>query len=66
MATGTVKWFNDDKGRGFISVAGQSDIFVHYSEIQADGRRSLTEGQGVEFDIEPSERGLLAKRVRIS
>lgn len=65
MATGTVKWFNDEKGFGFVSVEGQSDVFVHYSEIQSDGRRTLVEGQQVEFDVEAGERGPLAKRVRI-
>lgn len=65
MATGTVKWFNDEKGFGFVSVEGQSDVFVHYSEIQSEGRRTLVEGQQVEFDVEAGERGPLAKRVRI-
>jgi CspA family cold shock protein len=65
VATGTVKWFNDEKGFGFVSVEGQSDVFVHYSEIQSDGRRTLVEGQQVEFDVEAGERGPLAKRVRI-
>ena len=65
MATGTVKWFNDEKGFGFVSVEGQSDVFVHYSEIQSDGRRTLVEGQQVEFDVEAGECGPLAKRVRI-
>ncbi|MBU6232657.1 MAG: cold-shock protein [Acidobacteria bacterium] len=65
MATGTVKWFNDEKGFGFVSVEGQADVFVHYSEIQADGRRTLVEGQQVEFDVEAGERGPLAKRVRV-
>jgi CspA family cold shock protein len=66
MATGTVKWFNDEKGFGFLSVEGSPDVFVHYSEIQSDGRRTLLEGQTVEFDIEAGERGPLAKRVRIA
>jgi CspA family cold shock protein len=63
VAAGTVKWFNDEKGWGFIAVDGQPDVFVHYSEIQGDGRKTLVEGQAVEFDIEPGDRGPLAKRV---
>ncbi len=66
MAQGTVKWFNDEKGWGFIAVEGQPDVFVHYSEIQADGRRTLVEGQTVSFDIEAGDRGPLAKRVQLS
>jgi len=65
VATGTVKWFNDEKGWGFVAIDGQPDVFVHYSEIQGDGRRTLFEGQQVEFDIEPGDRGPLAKRVHI-
>ncbi|HEV2427565.1 MAG TPA: cold-shock protein [Acidimicrobiales bacterium] len=64
MAQGTVKWFNDEKGWGFITVEGQPDVFVHYSEIQGEGRRTLVEGQAVTFDIEPGDRGPLAKRVQ--
>ncbi len=66
MAVGTVKWFNDEKGWGFITVEGQPDVFVHYSEIQSDGRRTLVEGQSVSFDIEAGERGPLAKRVQLA
>ncbi len=66
VAAGTVKWFNDQKGWGFIAVEGQPDVFVHYSEIQGDGRKTLVEGQAVEFDIEPGDRGPLAKRVTVS
>ena len=51
MAQGTVKWFNADKGYGFISREDGDDLFVHYSEIQMDGYKTLDEGQAVEFDI---------------
>jgi CspA family cold shock protein len=63
MAAGTVKWFNDEKGFGFIEVSGQPDVFVHYSEIQGTGRRTLVEGQAVEFDTEQGPKGPTAKRV---
>ena len=53
MATGTVKWFNDSKGFGFIKQEGGEDVFCHHSAIVADGFRSLTEGQMVEFDVKP-------------
>lgn len=66
VAVGTVKWFNDEKGWGFISVDGQPDVFVHHSEIQMSGRRTLVEGQKVEFDIEAGDRGPLAKRVHLA
>jgi CspA family cold shock protein len=65
VAAGTVKWFNDEKGWGFIACEGQPDVFVHYSEIQSAGRRTLVEGQRVEFDIEAGDRGPLAKRVKL-
>ena len=64
MAQGTVKWFNADKGYGFIAVDGGRDVFVHFSAIQMDGYRSLEEGQRVEFDIETSDRGPQASAVR--
>ena len=65
MIRGTVKWFNDAKGFGFISVhGGGPDVFVHYSGIHADGFRSLMEGQEVEFEIEQNEKGAYAKNVR--
>ena len=64
MAQGTVKWFNADKGYGFIAVDGGRDVFVHFSAIQMDGYRSLEEGQRVEFDIEKSDRGPQASAVR--
>lgn len=55
--TGNVKWFNNEKGYGFISIADGEDVFVHYSSIQGDGFKTLEEGQAVEFDITHSERG---------
>ena len=67
MATGTVKWFNDDKGFGFITPdeAGK-DLFVHHSAIQADGYRSLAEGQKVTYDAEQGQKGPQAVNVRPS
>ncbi len=64
VAQGTVKWFNADKGYGFIAVDGGRDVFVHFSAIKMDGYRSLAEGQRVEFDIEQSDRGPQASSVR--
>ncbi len=60
---GTVKWFNDSKGYGFIQQAEGEDVFVHFSAIQADGFRTLTEGEEVEFEIRESERGPQAAQV---
>ena len=66
MAQGTVKWFNAEKGYGFIAVEGSSDdIFVHYTAIEATGFRSLSEGQKVEFDITDSPKGKQATAVRV-
>jgi CspA family cold shock protein len=62
---GTVKWFNGDKGYGFIAREGGPDVFVHYSAIQADGFRNLTEGQKVEFTIEKGPKGLQAANVKL-
>lgn len=63
MEQGTVKWFNNDKGYGFISRDEGDDIFVHFSAIQGDGFKSLEEGQKVRFDVEESDRGLQAANV---
>ncbi len=64
MAKGTVKWFNDSKGFGFIEQeGGGEDVFVHYSAITADGYRSLKEGQPVEFEISKENKGLRAANV---
>jgi len=62
--TGTVKWFNSEKGYGLISRVGGSDVFVHYSAIQGEGYRNLAEGQRVEFDIGSGRRGDEAHNVR--
>jgi CspA family cold shock protein len=64
MAVGTVKWFNADKGYGFISPESGEDLFVHFSAIQAGGYRSLDEGQAVEFDVDQGQKGLQAVNVR--
>jgi CspA family cold shock protein len=63
MARGTVKWFNDQKGYGFITVEGGSDVFVHFSAIQGSGFRTLREGQEVEFEITEGPKGKQAANV---
>jgi CspA family cold shock protein len=64
MTTGTVKWFNESKGYGFITPAdGSKDVFVHFSAIRGDGFRTLREGQNVNFEIEESPKGLQATNV---
>lgn len=65
MATGTVKWFNADKGFGFIAPDdGGEDVFAHYTAIQSSGYRSLNEDQKVEFDVEQGQKGLQAANIR--
>lgn len=64
MAEGTVKWFNDSKGFGFIVQDGGSDIFVHHSAIQGQGFKSLSEGDRVEFDVVKGQKGPAAENVR--
>jgi CspA family cold shock protein len=66
MAQGTVKWFNGDKGYGFIAVEDGPDVFVHFSAITGDGYRSLEEGQKVEFDITQGQKGPQAENVRVT
>lgn len=63
MATGTVKWFNNSKGYGFIARDNGSDVFVHHSAIQGDGYRSLEEGQKVEFEVTKGPKGEQATNV---
>src|SRR5688572_7189988 len=66
MAQGSVKWFNSEKGYGFIAVDGGADVFVHYSAIEMDGYRSLEEGQRVEFEISQGQKGPQADMVRVA
>lgn len=63
MAEGTVKWFNESKGYGFITAEDGTDIFVHYSSVQGDGFRTLAEGDSVSFDTENGTKGLKAVNV---
>ncbi len=63
--TGTVKWFNDAKGYGFITMDGGEDVFVHFSAIQAEGFRSLSEGTAVEFDLVEGPKGKQAANVTL-
>ncbi|MEQ6378179.1 cold-shock protein [Bacillaceae bacterium S4-13-58] len=64
MVQGKVKWFNAEKGFGFIEVEGQDDVFVHFSAIQGDGFKTLEEGQTVSFEIEQGQRGPQAANVQ--
>jgi cold shock protein len=64
LAQGTVKWFSNEKGYGFIEREGGEDVFVHHSAIQAEGYRSLTEGQRVEFEVVQGDKGLQAANVQ--
>jgi CspA family cold shock protein len=66
MATGTVKWFNDAKGFGFITPSdGSKDVFVHFSSVTGEGFKSLTEGTNVEFEVEQGPKGPQAQGVRV-
>ncbi|MCC6437017.1 MAG: cold-shock protein [Acidimicrobiia bacterium] len=65
MATGTVKWFSNEKGYGFIARDGGTDVFVHYSAIDMAGYRGLQEGQRVEFEITQGRKGDQAEKVRV-
>jgi len=63
MKIGTVKWFNAEKGFGFISIEGEDDVFVHYSAIEMDGLKTLEEGQEFQFEVVQGERGPQAANV---
>lgn len=63
LVTGTVKWFNDEKGFGFLAQESGPDVFVHFRAINGTGRRSLAEGQGVTFEVEEGDKGLQAANV---
>ena len=65
VSSGTVKFFNNEKGYGFISREGEDDVFVHFSNIQGSGYKTLDEGQTVEFDIGPGRKGDEAQNVRV-
>ncbi len=63
MAKGTVKWFNDSRGYGFISQSSGEDVFVHFTSIEGSGFRTLSEGEEVEFEVKETERGVQAANV---
>lgn len=65
MAQGSVKWFNAEKGYGFIAVDGGQDVFVHFSAIEADGYKTLEDGQRVEFEIAQGQKGPQAEKVKV-
>ena len=65
MTTGTVKWFNSEKGFGFITVEGGNDVFAHFSAIQGEGFKTLEEGQTVTYDVVESDRGQQANNVTV-
>jgi len=65
MVQGTVKWFNADKGYGFIAVEGQDDVFVHWSKIQSDGYKTLEDGQVVSFEVVDGPKGREAHEVKV-
>lgn len=62
---GTVKWFNNERGYGFIQRSASSDVFVHFDSIEGEGHRSLTEGQQVSFEVTQGQKGLQAEKVRV-
>ena len=64
MKKGTVKWFNNEKGYGYIQVEGENDVFVHFSAIQGEGYKTLEEGQEVEFEVEQGQKGPQAANVK--
>ena len=66
MIKGTVKWFNESKGFGFLSQGDGDDVFVHYSSIQSSGFKSLNEGQSVEFEVQDGPKGLQAVNVTVA
>jgi CspA family cold shock protein len=66
VAEGTVKWFNSEKGYGFIAVDGGDDVFVHFSAIDMDGYKTLNDGQRVEFEITQGQKGPQAEKVRLA
>ncbi len=65
MATGRVKWFNAQKGFGFITQEGGEDVFAHFSAIKSDGYKSLNEGDAVEFEVKKGDKGLQAENIRV-